>query len=164
MFVIDFDDTLFDTHALKAVLVNKSPNDLQEAELKDLLFSDAPAFLHYLSTAKQKLILLSFGELSFQNKKINATGIAKFFDEIIITPDSKELALGKVLEKFESEKDVWFVNDKIEETKKIVRHFPLVSPVLKMSPQFSEEDYKKSLIPYFSTLTLIQQYVQQQLK
>jgi hypothetical protein len=137
---------------------------LQEKEFKELLFSDAFSFLHYLQTITQKSVLLSFGESSFQNKKINAAGIAELFDEIIITSDDKELALEKILEQFNDEKDVWFVNDKIEETKKVIEHFPQLKPILKMSPKFSAEEYKSSLMPYFSTLTLIQQYVEQQVK
>ena len=163
MFIIDFDDTLFDTHALKRVLA-KSSRDLEAGELEELLFSDALSFLQYLKTIKQKLILLSFGEFSFQSKKINATGIANFFDEIIITPDSKELALEKILQQFVGEKDIWFVNDKIEETKKILERFPKLKPVLKKSPQFADEEYCSTLMPCFDTLTQMQQYVEQQLR
>ena len=164
MFIIDFDDTLFDTRALKAILAKKSPEDLQEQELNSLLFSDALSFLQYLKTVNQKLILLSFGKIDFQSKKINASGIAEFFDEIIITPDGKELALEKILEQFDNEKDVWFVNDKIEETKKLLERFPKLKPVLKKSPQFADEEYCSALMPCFDTLTEIQQYVEQQFK
>ena len=99
MFIIDFDDTLFDTHALKKII--SQARQPEENELKELLFSDASSFLQYLKTVNQKLILLTFGEFSFQSRKINATGIAKFSDEIIITPDGKELALEKILKQFD---------------------------------------------------------------
>ncbi len=162
MFIIDFDDTLFDTHALKKILAQaRQP---EEKGLKELLFSDAILFLQYLKTIKQKLILLTFGEFSFQSKKINATGIANFFDEIIITPDGKELALEKILNQFVDEKDVWFINDKIEETKKMLEHFPKLKPLLKKSPQFTHVEYCSSQMPCFETLTQIQQYVEQQFK
>jgi predicted phosphatase len=162
MFIIDFDDTLFDTHALKKILVqSRQP---EEKELKELLFSDAFSFLRYLKIVKQKLILLSFGEFSFQNKKINATGITHLFDEIIITTDCKELALEKILKEFNCEKDIWFINDKIEETKKILERFPKLKPILKKSPRFTDEEYGSAFIPCFSTLTQIQQYVEQRIK
>lgn len=162
MFIIDFDDTLFDTHSLKKVLAqSRQP---KEKELKELLFPGTFLFLDYLKTINQKLILLSFGEFSFQSKKINAAGIAKYFDEIIITPDAKELALEKILKQFDDKKDVWFINDKIEETKKILERFPKLKPVLKKSPQFAHEDYCSSKMPCFETLTQMQQYVEQQFK
>ena len=164
MFIIDFDDTLFDTHTLKTIITQKLPNDLQEKELKELLFSDTLSFLHHLKTVKQKLILLSFGDFAFQSKKINAAGIAQFFDEIIITPDGKVLALEKILEQFNDEKDIWFINDKIEETKKILEHFPKLKPLLKKSPQFAHEEYCSSQMPCFDTLTEIQSYVEQRIK
>ena len=162
MFIIDFDDTLFDTHALKKILAQaRQP---EEKELKELLFNDACLFLHYLKSVKQKLILLSFGEFEFQNKKIGSVGIAHLFDEIIITPDVKELAVEKILRSAPDKEDVWFINDKIEETQTIVRQFPYLKPLLKMSPRFSEEEYKLSLMPYFSTLTEMQQYAESRIK
>lgn len=162
MFIIDFDDTLFDTHALKAILAqSRQP---KEKELMGLLFSDAFAFLYFLKNAKQKIVLLSFGEFSFQSKKINAVCIAEFFDEIIITSDSKEAALEKILKQFNYEEDVWFVNDKIQETKKILEHFPQLKPLLKKSPQFAHEEYCSSKMPCFDTLTQMQKYVEQQIK
>ena len=164
MFIIDLDDTLFDTHFIKNILTKKSPDDLLEAELKELLYPDAPSFLQYLKNIKQKLILLSLGDFSFQSKKINAAGIASFFDEIIITADAKESALEKFLEQFNEEEDVWFVNDKIEETKKILQHFPKIKPLLKKSPRFTHEEYCSSQLPCFETLIQIQKYVEQQIK
>lgn len=163
MFIIDFDDTLFDTHALKKIIA-KSPHAVDEKELEALLFPDAFIFLQYLKTKNEKLVLLSFGEFAFQNKKIGAAGIAHLFDEIIITPDAKELAVEKILRSAPGKEDVWFINDKIEETQTIVRQFPYLKPLLKMSPRFSEEDYKLSLMPYFSTLTQMQQYAESRIK
>lgn len=158
MFIIDFDDTLFNTHAFKSARVQAS-RDLDASEMKKLLFSDAVFFLHYLKTSKQKLILLSFGEFEFQNKKIDAAGIAGFFDEVIITPGDKESALEKILKQFHGEKEVWFINDKIEETKKIVQRFPQIKPLLKVSPKFPIEDYQKSGMPYFLSLVNIEHWI-----
>ncbi len=163
MFIIDFDDTLFDTHALKKILAQSS-RALDEKELEELLFPDAFIFLQFLKTKNEKLILLSFGEFEFQNKKIDAAGITDLFDKIIITPDAKELAVEKILKQFDDGKDVWFINDKIEETKKILERFPKLKPLLKKSLQFADEEYCSSKMPCFDTLTQIQQYVEQQIK
>ena len=165
MFIIDFDDTLFDTHSFKQVLPNLSEDLHKESDsIKNLLFPEAVSFLEFLKQTNQPLILLSFGEANFQKTKINITGITKFFDSIHITTDAKELALDAILEEFKNEENIWFINDKIEETKKVVERFPHLKPILKMSPRWPEEEYRLSLMPYFSTLTDIQQYVQQQIK
>lgn len=165
MFIIDFDDTLFDTHSFKQE-INYLSEDLytQSDKIKNLLFSDAVSFLEFLKQTNQPLILLSLGEANFQKMKIDITGIAKFFHSIHITSDAKELAVDKILAEFKNEEDIWFINDKVEETKKVIEHFPHLKPILKMSPKFLEEEYKLSLMPYFSTLTDIQQYVEQQIK
>ena len=95
--------------------------------------------------------------------KIDITGIAKFFHLIHVTSDAKELAVGAILNEYKKE-EAWFINDKIEETKKVIQEFPKLKPILKMSPRWPEEEYKLSLMPYFSTLTEIQQYVRKQLE
>jgi len=165
MFIVDFDDTLFDTHSFKQE-VNYLSGDLyaQSDKIKNLLFSDSVSFLEFLKQTNQPLILLSLGESNFQKIKIDITGIDKFFDAVHITADAKELAMSKILEEFKNEENIWFINDKIEETKKVMRDFPGLKPILKMSPRWPEEEYKLSLMPYFSTLTDIQQYVEQQIK
>lgn len=212
MFIIDFDDTLFDTNffketrqkTLKALgisdeLYEKSYqeaynnssgtntyNNNRHAEVleqygfdkqtvvaaleslnttaKDLLFPNAIVLLESLKKYNQKLILLSLGESSFQKMKIDSVGIAKYFDTVYTVDDAKEHIIDGVLKDFPNEKEVWFVNDKIEETKKIIQRFPQLKPILKMSPKFTEEEYKLSLMPYFSTLTEIQQYAEQHFK
>jgi len=165
MFIIDFDDTLFDTHAFKQILPDLSEDLYQENDkIKNLLFPDAVFFLEFLKETNEPLILLSLGETDFQKIKIDITGVAKFFDLIHITADAKELAINKILNEFKNEENIWFVNDKIEETKKIIQRFPQLKPILKKSSQFTSEEYCSSQIPYFGTLTQIQQYVEQQIK
>lgn len=161
MFIIDFDDTLFNTNDFKKA---RAIREVDAAEMKQLLFPDTILFLRYLKSIKQKLILLSLGEFDFQNKKIQAVEIADFFDEIVVVPDSKEMGVAKILDQFFAEEDVWFINDKIEETKILVQRFSRLKPLLIMSPRFSEAEYKLSSIPYFSNLTQMQQYAEQQIK
>ena len=209
MFIIDFDDTLFNTHAFKQARVealrklgvteeiykksyqeaynnsaginiynNKShaevlqqygfkkedsTNALNSITLKKYLFPDAIDFLTFLKQLQQKLTLLSLGEESFQKMKISGAGIESWFDYIFTVNDSKENIIKQILQDNTEEKQIWFINDKIEETEKLVTIFSQLRPILKMSPIFSEEQYKSSGIPYFSTLTEIKHYVEQQL-
>lgn len=135
-----------------------------EEDLKDLLFPGTEDLATFLKEKGQKLILLSLGEESFQKMKIKQTGLAKFFDLIFTVNDTKEHVIQKILKDFPDEQEVWFINDKIEETEKLKQLFPILKPILKMSPVFSEEGYKASSINYFSTLTQIKQYVEQKLR
>ena len=67
-----------------------------------------------------KLLLLTKGEESFQKFKINRAGLAKHFHEIHITAGDKEI----YLESFDFTEPVIFINDKIEENKKVQDKFP----------------------------------------
>lgn len=135
-----------------------------EGGLKDLLFPGAEDLLIFLKKSGQKLILLSLGEENFQKMKLAQTGLSTYFDLIFTVNDTKEHIIQKILNDFPDEQKVWVINDKIEETKKLQQLFPILKPILKMSPVFTEKEYKSSLIPCFLTLAQIQQYVEQQLK
>lgn len=55
----------------------------------DLVFSDSIDFLNNIKKMGGKLVLISFGDESFQNIKIDSSGLTKYFDEIIITNKAK---------------------------------------------------------------------------
>lgn len=55
----------------------------------DLVFSDSIDFLINIKKIGGKLVLISFGDESFQNIKIDSSGLTKYFDEIIITNKAK---------------------------------------------------------------------------
>lgn len=221
MFIIDFDDTLFDTHAfkharLRALLVAgvtekdyhetyveaQKKNDLfsysneRHAELlafrgypkdrilrvleettgerlREFLFPDTVTFIRKLKETGRSLILLSLGEASFQELKVKGSGIHEYFDRVFMVQDSKEhiiQELSGVGEKsaqggsaLGGEDEIWFINDKVGESKLIQTRFPKLHIVLKKSESIAEEEYKKSKVSYFQTLTEIYEYVEQKI-
>lgn len=208
MFVIDFDDTLFDTDAFKqargqALTKFNVPEDLywqvyretrnsssgrftysnrrhakelskygydesaifnaldavcQPNELRKFLINDAEVLLDTLKSLKHSLILLSLGDPDFQELKVKGTGLSVFFDRIFIINTVKENVL-KVLFDFHDQTDVWFINDKVDETKQLLSRFTFLRPVLKVSPNIEFSQYTTSGLPYFQTLKEIQEYV-----
>ncbi len=132
-----------------------------EINLKNLVFTGAEELLNFLRELGQKLILLSLGERSFQEMKITQTGLAKYFDVIFTMNDSKEYEIEKFLSDFPYE-EAWLINDKVEETKELKTLFPILKPLLKVSPVFSRQEYEASGLPFFNSLTEIQQYVRDQ--
>ncbi|MDO8626470.1 MAG: HAD hydrolase-like protein [Candidatus Magasanikbacteria bacterium] len=208
MFIIDFDDTLFDTRpkfiearfAAVATLgvtreqydiarngLNKNGNYttrrhayeiakfdfdeekvclaldsvLDSEKLRSFLFADASYFLESLKKLEQPLVLLSLGDEEFQACKVQGAGIEKYFDRIFYVNDTKKHVVRELLRAI-SDAKVWFVNDRVEQTKELAEMFPRLVPVLKQSARDSEEDYKLSGIPYFKTLTEIYDYIKAQ--
>lgn len=72
--LIDFDHTLFDTTRFVESL-SSSP---KKVNYKDFLYSDALEFINYASDFGD-LILFSEGDVDFQKKKIDGTGIGELF-------------------------------------------------------------------------------------
>lgn len=212
MFIIDFDDTIFDTQGFHNACIQelselgitnehywenyqknrldnqgnfiynhdrhaKSLSELNVAEkdildcfkrvserAKDFLFSDTEDFLESIKALEKQMLLLTWGFPEFQRlKKVEPSGVEQHFDKVIYTSRPKEEEIAKFLENKEA-REVWFINDKPEETLRLFLMFPQLKPVLKISPIFSEEVYKKTNLPYFKTLKELKEYIFSQIK
>lgn len=208
MFIIDFDDTLFDTQAFKharmlaveefGVSEEIFWKTYQEARnstggvftysdkrhahmlslhgfdegnvlsaferisgevLSNFLIPGAIKFLDFLKNFNTPMILLSLGDPLFQEIKVKGSGIHHYFDRTFMVDVSKKYVLGELLEDRRYE-NVWFINDKIQETIDLMIEFPDISVVLKKSPRFSAQEYKESDFIFFEHLIDIQAYIQ----
>src|SRR3989338_11189694 len=207
MFIIDFDDTLFDTQAFKQVRLlavqvtgvseeefwetyrqaRNSPDGLftysnerharilaergyDEQEvlaalasttgggLKDFLFPDAMVFLQRMKAYGEPMILLSLGNPGFQELKTKGSGVDIFFDRIFMVHDTKAHVLQELFKTVGGDA-VWFINDKVEETKKLCAMFPQLEPLLKISERYERKEYAESGFPHFETLTEIGSFI-----
>ncbi|MDD2656751.1 MAG: HAD hydrolase-like protein [Patescibacteria group bacterium] len=211
MFIIDFDDTLFDTQKFKQELASSllsleigeklfwqtyaearilsdgtfsysferhasileregfdykqvldNLNKVKE-KIKFFLFEDAIYFLESLKESKQDLYLLSLGDENFQKLKVEECSISKYFKQVFFRGKDKELVVKEILAE-NKDTNVFFINDKIEESQKIKNDFQSIEVILKQAVTLTEEKYKKSGLKYFKTLTEIKEYVTNELK
>lgn len=209
MFIIDFDDTLFDTQALKQARLEAvqqlgvseeeywesyrearnshdglfTYSDERHAEvlgargysrvevlfqlktttgdmLRDFLFPDAISFLQQVKKYHEPMILLSLGNPGFQKLKTEGVGVSPYFDEIYMVHDTKRHVLEKLFARNDVDETLWFINDKVGETKDLVQEFPDLKSILKKSDRSSDEEYRQSGFPFFETLSQIGEYLQ----
>lgn len=104
------------------------------------------------------MILLSLGDPEFQELKVKSSGIHKLFDRMFMVKDSKEAVLHHLFESVEPQK-VWFINDKVHETQRLLDVFPYMRCVLKVPAHIDRQKYSESNLPYFDSLTEIHAYV-----
>ncbi|HLD61308.1 MAG TPA: HAD family hydrolase [Patescibacteria group bacterium] len=208
MFIVDFDDTLFDTHAFKqarleAVKQVGVPEEIywqtyREArnhsalftysnerhaemlalrgfskevvlralqsttgeKIKRFLFSDAVAFLTFLKSYGDPLILLSLGNQAMQELKVRGTKLYHYFDRVFYVDDTKEKVLQELFNRTKPD-TVWLFNDKVNEVKALKDVFPQMQVALRKSDSISEDEYRAGGLPYFNSLTEIQEYVKE---
>jgi len=125
----------------------------------DYLFSDAPDFLKFLRGYCQTLILLTAGDVPFQQKKIDVSGVSKLFDEVKILPGKKEEYLAEVTAPGQK---VLFLNDSLPENLKVHRVLPQVIVIMPYNPahsRYSLEEVEKSDFAHFATLSEVKNYV-----
>ncbi len=127
-------------------LVNKNYND-----------SQAEQFVLELKKTSNKVILLTAGKKELQQKKINSTGLNKYFDQIVIIDGGKSQA---IIDIAGQSKKILFINDNLKENIEIKKNLPYVLVLAKKHQVlWEDDDYKKSeVLPYFDSLIEIKDY------
>lgn len=128
------------------------------ANAKKYVFDDAFIFLENLKKRDEELILLSLGDSMFQEEKIKNTSVHDFFERVFMVDDTKAHILKELFGTI-TEKKVWFINDKVKETRDLIKEFPQLVPVMMVSKFFDEKEYVESKLPYFKSLTEIGDYI-----
>lgn len=122
------------------------------------LFSDAVNFLEYMKSICDHMYLLSAAYPDFQLMKIRATGVEDMFDELLFVDYDKR----SVLDEYASKKKAVYVNDNLRENREIIADCPYVDIITKYRPEkYSQEEVASLGVPYFETLSEIEQYVRQ---
>lgn len=101
---------------------NSEKDDLKHffSDLSEFVYPKAHKLIREYRRQADKLILLSYGDQELQNQKVQGSGLAGYFDKIIVTGDKAE-----VLKDWYSDKErMIFINDKSEENEKIKNFFP----------------------------------------
>ena len=128
--------------------------------LKDFLALGAIEFLEDLKKFGQPMILLSLGDPEFQYLKVRGCDIEKYFDRTFMVTRKNVEVLEELFSHVHDD-EIWFINDKVDETKELHKRFPEMKVILKVSTSISLEKYKKSDLPNFETLKGISEYVKE---
>jgi FMN phosphatase YigB (HAD superfamily) len=103
------------------------------ADTAEFLFPDVRDFLAALKEKGYQISILSFGDQSFQEKKINGTGIAEYVAKNIVTDKDKAEALQD--EGIGTAEEVWFFDDRVHFIESVKRAFPTIKTVLVRRPE-----------------------------
>ncbi|MCW1929888.1 MAG: hypothetical protein KIH62_001065 [Candidatus Kerfeldbacteria bacterium] len=100
------------------------------------LYPDAVDFFQH--STKHQISVLSYGDVNFQQRKIEASGIAQLAHEVICTPDTKADALKKVLP---ANAEFMLIDDRAKHLNEVCEAFPNAKAVRimrKESPYLAE--------------------------
>ncbi len=127
-------------------------------EMPAFLFADAHESIQALKLLNKRVVVVSVGDTQYNGLKVSKTRIDDVVDEVIITIKDKTEVLGRYIEA-KPQREVWFVNDKVDETERVKEQWPEIRAVLKQSPTIPLAEYEKSGLPYFSTLSEIKEHI-----
>ncbi len=129
--VLDFDDTLFNTHHLKELHPDykDNPPKTYHLDYRSFVFPDA---LKFLQQSDHKKFVLSHAPkryLSYQKNKMKRSGISHYFQKIHITHESDKVAeMKKIIDK-NSYSSIYFVDDKTEPLESVKKMFPQIKTI-----------------------------------
>lgn len=129
--VFDLDDTLIDTVRFKRDLEIEDA-DTVIPRMSDYVFPGAEAMLGRLREEGWSLVLLTYGEEVWQERKVRHTGLADRFDRLIFTHEAK-VALAPELRSFA--RPLVMVNDNGEEIDALKEVLPEAEMVAMQGPK-----------------------------
>lgn len=131
--------------------VNESANKL--------LYPETIPFLKWLKTLPVKTILLTFGSVNFQKKKIKYSGVIKYFDKVIYTQRHKHLInLGIQLGD-----TAIFINDNLQEFHALKKRYPKAIFLL-LDSRIHKYKGMKNPFPVLHTLTQMKSHLVKKLE
>ena len=90
------------------------------------IYPDVKDFLAFLHKERIGVMLLSTGDLGFQQQKISKSGIEHLFDDVIVIPDSSKVSALTTILRREKPDRMMFIDDKFEVVQEIKRSLPSV--------------------------------------
>lgn len=115
---------------------------------KKYIFPDFFSFVQKIKKRHWKLILLSFGNGSFQKLKIKKSRLKKYFDRVYITDEGKKYIFRQILKDFNNEKNIFFINDQPKESEEVKKNTAKITVLIRKNPnlKYSKKIQKKYLI------------------
>lgn len=160
--VVGYFDYTFKKHAdvlrdMNYEIPDSVIDDLNSLTSKNYNDYQAEKFIIDIKTISNNLILLTAGKKEFQQQKINSTGLAKYFDQVVIIDGDKSK---KIVEVAGQSNKILFVNDNLLENIKIKQDLPYVLVVAKKHKALWDgDDYQvDNDLPFFDSLNEIKDY------
>lgn len=119
------------------------------------VYDDVIEFLNYLKSKNHKLYILTWGEMKFQEEKIKASKLGKYFNDIIITEKLKY-----ELESIDYENGI-FIDDSIRDLEGLYnKNAKQVFRIKRKNGKNSDKRLNIKEIPEFNSLEELQKYLE----
>ncbi len=128
---------------------------IKESDL--YLYGGARHFIKRLNGLGCKLVLVTYGDRSFQKKKLYYSGITKHFYKVIFIQRGVK---GAALENFPvAVSKIFFISDQTGELNHVKRYYSHILPIMKVGGYGVLKDAKRLHIPAFRNLSQIEKYI-----
>ncbi|MDD5464183.1 MAG: hypothetical protein PHP62_03470 [Candidatus Moranbacteria bacterium] len=93
----------------------------------------------------KNICVVSYGDLEFQNKKINSSKIGEYLDNIVVTKNLKSEIISKIIveDNLEKNEEIFFLDDRIEQIRDVKEKFPEVISILVKRPEGRYQEMQK---------------------
>ncbi len=134
--------------------------ELYDCVSDKFLYDDVHDFLSSMSKIFNNRMLLTAGNRDFQRKKVEGVGVNTYFTDAIYINGDKHKYVKETLQDGEN---IIFINDNLKENIAVKKAVPHAHVITKFNQRRNTiEELRESTLPYFETLTAIQEYVTQE--
>ena len=130
-----------ETNINREKLLSSIESFLQNAS--KYVFSDVANFAKNFQA--ENIYIISYGEITFQAKKIEISGIKRYIPNVLITGKLKAEILGEFLgnENLQENEAIFFLDDRVEQIHDVKNKFPEIVSVLVKRPEGRYQEMKK---------------------
>jgi FMN phosphatase YigB (HAD superfamily) len=132
-------DGKFDVNAEK--LLNDINAFMKSAE--KYVFEDVVSFIEFFG--KDNAYVISFGDIAFQEEKVNNSGIRRIVKGVTITDKLKAVAVSRMMEEKDEfpDKKIFFLDDRVEQIHDVKEKFPGIMTILVKRPEGRYQEMMK---------------------
>ncbi len=118
------------------------------AELSRYVFPDVPEFIGRFE--KKDIHIISFGETKLQTDKIDNSGLKNKVKSTLIIYELKSSGVNKIIQKYKinTEEEMYFIDDRIEQISDVKKKFPQIKTVLVGRKEGRYRDRKNKYCDY----------------
>ncbi len=109
-------------------VLEKAINDFL-VNTEKYIFDDAINFLEKSKERGIELFMISFGSDGFQRRKVENSGLSKYFLDIRVGDINKAIEIKNIIGK-NTDDEMWFIDDRVDQIKIVKKTFPYIKTIL----------------------------------
>lgn len=154
-----YQEKLLERQGFDAAAITVEFEKLLAEDWSQWVLPGAQKLLQWFREHEHRIVIVTLGDKKFQQLKCEKSGIAQLVDEICFVSENKVTAMERLVQNASKDENIFFINDKPDETEIIAEIFTTCTCILRQKNGIEADQYVATDLPYYQTLDEIYSYV-----